>query len=298
MSANLVDLRTQEFSSRVELLLQQEGSLLEQTCMSGTHVGKQASPVNQIGAITALKVTSRFGTMPRIDAPTDRRWVFPVDYHAPQLVDTLDELKMALDVKSSYATNGAFALGRAKDVEIAAGYFGTSKTGETGATSTTFPAGQKVSISFGASGSVGLTVKKLKEARRLLLKAKVNLKREKLWCIVTALQHDQLLDEIQVTSKDYNPGIDGMPVLVEGMVQRFLGMTFILYEDLPVDSSSDRQVPVYVSSAMYLGSWQEVTTTISQRNDLESEPWQINPKMSLGATRLEEKRIVQITCDE
>ena len=298
MSVNVPTFYSQQFSTNVALLVQQEGSVLEGAVLSGTHVGKQASPVDQVGSIVAQKVTTRFGAMPRIDAPTDRRWVFPVDYDLPQLLDTFDQVKMVVDPRSSYVTNAGYAMGRAKDAEIAGAFFGTSKTGETGGTSTTFPAGQKVAITFGSSGNSGLSTKKLKEARRILLKNRVNLKRERLICVLTAKQHDELLDEVQVTSTDFNPQRDGMPVLTDGFINRFLGIDFILYEDLPVDASSDRQVPVFVQSALYLGRWIEIKTNISVRNDLQGEPWQVYCMASFGATRLEEKKIVQITCDE
>ena len=51
MSDNLYKLFTEQFSTNLELKLQQMGSKLRGKIGEGSHTGKQASPVNQIGAI-------------------------------------------------------------------------------------------------------------------------------------------------------------------------------------------------------------------------------------------------------
>lgn len=295
MSVNLPTHYAQQFSTNIALLLQQKGSKLRGTVMGGTHTGsKQASPVDQIGKIAAQKVTTRFGAMPRVDAPTDRRWVFPVDYDLPQLIDHFDKLKMLLDPESSYVQNAMYAMGRAMDDEIIAAFFGTAKTGESAGTSTTFPAGNQVAVNYSAASNVGLTVAKLREAKRLLMSYEVDLESDPLTAVVTAKQHDDLLKEAQIISLDYND----KPVLVEGRIVRFLGINFVHCERVGVDGSSYRRVPVYAKSGMYLGSWEEINTEVSKRNDLQGVPWQAYAKGSFGATRLEENKIIEIKCAE
>ena len=98
MSANVIPtFQVEQFSTNVNLLLQQKGSKLAGAVTRGSHVGKQASPVDQIGAVEARKVINRFAPMGRVDAPTDRRWVFPVDYDLPQLIDSVDKLRLLTD---------------------------------------------------------------------------------------------------------------------------------------------------------------------------------------------------------
>jgi len=53
-------------------------------------------------------------------------------------------------------------------------------------------------------------------------------------------------------------------------------------------------VPVWAKSGMHLGVWGDIQTSISQRHDLQGEPWQAYVKMTMGATRLEEDKIVKI----
>lgn len=294
MSVNLPNHYVRQYSSNIELLLQQKGSKLRDTVMSGPHTGEQASPVDQIGSVAAQKVTGRFSPMERVDAPTDRRWVFPVDYDLPQLVDHFDKLRMVTDPESSLVTNAVYAMGRANDDEIIEAFFGTAKTGKNGGTSTSHPAGQVVAVNQGASSNTGLTVAKLREAKRIVMANEVDLDMDPLTAITTSIQHDNLLAEAQVVSTDFND----RPVLVDGNVTRFLGINIKHCERIETDGSDYRRVPVYAKSGMYLGVWGDLETSISQRNDLRGEPWQAYVKETIGATRLEEKKVVEVKCSE
>lgn len=289
MSQNIPTHYVQQFSTNVALLLQQKGSKLRGLVRSGSHVGKQASPVDQFGAITAQRVTSRFQPMGRVDAPTDRRWVFPVDYDLPQLLDSFDKLRLLTDPQSSYVENATYAMGRAMDDEIISALFGDAKTGEAGGTTTSFPASQQV-----AAGAAGLTVAKLRAAKKILMANEVDLENDPLYCLVTAKQADDLLAETQVISRDYN---DKM-VMVNGKVQSYLGINFVHCERLGVNGSSERRIPVFAKSGLYLGIWNEIENSVGRREDLQGKPWQAYTIGTFGATRLEEKKIVEIPCVE
>jgi len=294
MSVNIPSHYTMQYATNIALLLQQKGSKLRNMVMSGSHVGKQASPVDQIGSVSMQTVSGRFGAMGRVDAAVDRRWVFPSDYDLPQLIDSFDKLRLLTDPQSSYVQNAVYAAGRQMDDLIIDSMFGTAKTGESGSTSTTFPAANQVAVNHGAAGNVGLTVAKLREAKRLLMSYEVDLESDPLTCVVTAEQHDNLLAEAQVISTDFND----KPVLVDGKINRFLGINFVHCERLDVDGSSYRRIPVFAKSGMYLGLWNDITTDISQRKDLQGLPWQAYVYMTAGATRLEENKIIEIKCAE
>lgn len=288
----------EQFSANIQLKLQQEGSVLRSCVMSGTHVGSQASPVDQFGAVVANKVTGRYAQMSRVDAPTDRRWVFPVDYDLPQLLDTFDKLRLLIDPMSSYVTNAVNALGRAMDVEILSGLTGTNYTGNNGGTSTTLASTQVVGVNTGSTTTCGLNVAKLRGGRKILLAnyAWDFNKVPEIYAAVNASQHDSLLAEVQVISSDFN---GGMPVLKEGMVQRFLGIQFI-HTELITTGTDDQSnagstlVPLWLKSGAYLGVWADTTTDISQRKDLQGLPYQAYVYGTFGGTRLEEKKVVKI----
>ncbi len=295
MSQNVPTHYAQEYASTIELLLQQRGSKLRDTVSFKAITGaKAAAVVDQIGSVEATKRTTRYPSLTPADTPTDRPWVYPSDYDWNDLVDSIDKLRMITDPTSAYAINGAYAMGRAQDREIISSYFGDRKSGENGGTTTSFPAGQQVAVNFGAAGNVGLTVAKLREAKRLLMAAEVDLEMDPLTCVVTAKQHDNLLAEIQVISLDFQE----KPVMTEGKVTRFLGFNFKQTELLAVDGSSYRRVPAYAKSGVCLAMWNDITTDISQRKDLAGLPTQVYVYGTFGATRIEEKKVVEIKCAE
>lgn len=300
MSVNIPTHYVQQFSTNVSLLLQQKGSKLRGAVTEGSYVGSQASPVDQIGAVEAQEVTTRFAPMNRIDASVDRRWVFPSDYDLPQLIDTFDKLRLLTDPESQYVTNALYGIGRRVDDKILGAFFGTAKTGVSGTTSTSFLAGNVVGVNTGGTDS-SLNVAKLRAAKKLLMSHEVDLDNDPLYCVVSSVEHDALLKEIEIVSSDFNGAT--APVLQDGKVQRFLGINFLHCERvLTVCAGTDDQsgsstaIPIFAKSGMHLGMWGGIATDISQRKDLQGLPFQAYVHATFGATRLEEKKIVKVWC--
>ena len=294
MSFNVTTHFVQQYTTNVQLLLQQKGSKLRGTVTTGSYTGKAAKAVEQVGAVNAQKRTQRHGDTPLISTPSDARWIYPVDYEWADLIDDQDKLRMLIDPQSSYAQNGAYALGRAMDDEIISAFFGTAKTGENGSTSTAFATGtQQIAVATGSTGATGLNIAKLREAKKILMENEVDIDNEQLFCVITAEQHDDLLNEAQAISLDYNT----RPVLVDGRITAFMGFNFVHCERLGVDASSYRRVPVYAKSGVHLGMWNDINTQISERAD-KGYSTQVYCKGTFGATRTEEKKVVEILCQE
>lgn len=300
MSVNITTFYVQEYARILNELVQQRDSRLRKACTEQRYEGKAGSPVEQVGAIAMQQVTSRFQPMGRVDAPTDRRWVYPSDYDLPQLLDSFDKLRLLVDPKSKFVQNAHFAANRQMDDLIITGMFGTSKTGETGQNSITLPSTQVVSVQQGAAAPTGLTVAKLREALRILRANEAipdNEEPADVYCLAGATQLDNLLAEVQVVSSDFN---GGQAVLKEGRIQRFLGVEFIHSERLPTgtddQSGTSTKVGFWQKEGMHLGLWNDITTDVAQRKDLQGLPWQAYLYMTAGATRIEEKRVVQIWC--
>lgn len=294
MASGIPVFYVQQFSANIQLKLQQQGSRLRAAVMSGSHVGSQASPVDQFGAVNANKVTGRYNPMPRTDAPADRRWVSPQDYDINQLLDTFDELRLLVNPTAAYVENATYALGRAIDSEIISGLTGSNFVGNAGTTSVSLPASQIVLVAQGAASPVNLTVAKLRAARKILRTNEVDFDKDKIYTAITATNEDTLLSEVQVVSTEFND----KPVLVEGRLMRFLGIDMIHTELLQTgtddQSGTSTAVPVWAKSGSYLGMWNDIQTKVSQRDDLQSIPYQAYAKGTFGGTRLEEKKVVQI----
>lgn len=292
MSVNIPTHFVQQYSTNIQLLLQQKGSKLRNAVTMGSHVGKQASPVDQIGRIEMQPVVSRFAPMGRVDAPTDRRWVFPSDFDLPQLIDTFDKLRLITDPESSYVQNAVMAAGRQFDKLIINAFLGTAKTGESGSTSTSFTAANEVDVATGGANSK-LNVAKIKAVKELMMANEVDFDMEQAYIGITAADHASLLNEIQVISSDFN---GGMPVLQNGKITSFLGFQFIHTELIETELAGTNEVtlPVWVKSGMYLGMWNDIENDVSQRKDLQGMPWQLYTTMTAGATRLEEDKVYAI----
>jgi hypothetical protein len=294
MSFEITTHFVQQYTTNVQMLLQQKGSKLRNTVSVGSYTGKAAKAVEQVGPVTAQKRTTRHADTPLISTPSDARWVFPNDYEWADLIDDQDKLRMLIDPQSAYAQNGAYALGRAMDDEIIAGIYGVNKVGENGSDNKNFDtANQRVLVNHGASGNVGLTVAKLREAKRILMANEVDIDNEELFVTITAKQHDDLLNEAQAISLDYNT----RPVLVDGKITAFMGFNFVHCERIPVTADPYRRVVAYAKSGIHLGMWNDINTQISQRAD-KSYATQIYVKGTFGATRTEEKKVVDILCNE
>ncbi len=288
MSFQVTTAFVQQYSTNVALLLQQRGSKLRDAVTVGSYTGKAAKAVEQIGAVTAQARTSRHADTPLISTPHDARWVFPSDYEWADMIDDQDKLRMLIDPTSPYAMNGAYALGRAMDDLIISAALGTAMTGENGSTSTSFAtATQQIAV-----GGTGLTVAKLRQARRILMTNEVDVMADPLYIAVTAVQLDELLGTTEVTSSDYNT----VKTLVSGEIDTFLGFKFIQCERLGTDGSGDRRCIAWAKSGLHLGMWHDINTKISERAD-KSYATQVYVKGTFGATRTEEKKVVEIICN-
>jgi len=291
MSANLPTHFVQQYSTNIALLLQQKGSKLSGTVSRGSHVGKAASPVDQFGSIEMQPVTGRFNPMTRVDAPTDRRWVYPSDFDLPQLIDEFDKLRLITDPSSVYVQNAFMAAGRQYDRLILGAVLGTAKTGEAGGTSTVFTAGNEVDVAVGGANSK-LNVAKIKAVKELMMSKFVDFDMEEVYIGITAADHASLLNEIQVISSDFST----RPVLMDGKVSEFLGFKFVHCEliETALAGTNEVTLPVWCKSGMYLGDWNQMNNSVSRRNDLQGEPWQVYTKMTAGSTRLEENKVYAI----
>lgn len=306
MSENLPKLFTTQFSSLVKINLQQAESMLRGRVMEGSHVGKQASPVQYVGPVQAKTPAGRFAPLTVVAEDFSRRWVVPVDKDVgPSMIDSFDRLKTAVSVDSEYAAVHAAAVAREWDDRIIASAFGAALTGDgniggtssgvfttenfnTGSTVT--GAGFQIPSTFGSTAACGLTVQKMIEAKRALRKLQVPQSEPKTW-VTNSQGESDLLNQVQVVSTEFND----RPVLTDGSVSRFLGFDIVYSERLSSDGAT-RQNMSFVKSGLYLGIWMDNQTNVDQRVDLSGRPWQLYTMMSCGATRLEPGRLLQVMC--
>lgn len=297
-----------QFSRNVDHLLQQGARKLPEFVETGSYTGKAGSPVDQVGTIGRIRNRGRHTDTPHLNVPGDRRWVSPNSITSSTLIDNLDAIRVLIDLKSAYTTAIANSIGRGEDDEIGQAFFAPAQVGEQGLSQVTFPAGQQVGVNVGGANS-GLNVPKLRAAKRLLMASGLDLSREQAYVAITATEHDNLLGELQVTNMDYND----KPTLVDGRVTSFMGFNFVHVEWQATESdgttatyplslpyiapgglaATARFIPVWVRSGIHFGRWGERSDRVDQRPD-KNYNWQVWSEENVGATRTQEKKVVQI----
>jgi hypothetical protein len=290
MSSEITTAFVQQYSANVQMLAQQMGSRLREAVDVESVTGKN-SYFDQVGVTAAQIRSSRHADTPQIDTPHSRRRVSLADYEWADLIDDQDKVRMLIDPTSSYAKAAAAAMGRSMDDVIITALGGTAYTGETGSTSTALPSTQKFATS---NQSDGLTIAKLLDAKKKLDLKDVDpsLKR---YVVCGATQISDLLATTEVKNSDYNT----VKALAMGQVDSFLGFKFIMSNRLNFDATNtdDRLVFAFTEDAVKLGIGKDITARISERDD-KSYATQVYYCMSIGATRMEEEKVVQIPCNE
>lgn len=286
MSNQITTAFVQQYSNNVQMLSQQKGSLLRNSVRIESVTGKNAF-FDQVGSATAVKRLTRHADTPQMETPHSRRRVSLVDYEYADLIDNQDKLRTLIDPTSSYALAAAYALGRAQDDEIIAAATGTAFTGETGSTSTSFPAANAIT----EASTGGLTLTKLRNAKKILDTGNVDPSIPR-YIIVGPQQVIDLLGDTNVTSSDFNT----IKALVNGELNTFMGFNFVMSNRLSI-TSSKRKVLVYTQDAILMAVGQDIMTKIDERAD-KGYSTQVYVCQTIGATRMEEAKVVSIECHE
>jgi hypothetical protein len=279
---------TKQFSSIIMHLSQQKKSRLAETVRNENVVGEEAF-FNQIIAGDAETVSDRFADSPQIDTVHNRRRVAPIGKRWGDFIDTLDNVKSLIDPTNAYVQAAAMTMGRAKDAIIRDAATGTALTGKTGSVSTVLPSTQII-----VDGGTNLTLAKLIETKAKFWTNDVDIDdpENKLFFAVSGNQLESLLGDTTITSSDFNT----VKALVNGDIDSFMGFKFVRYEGL-TKASDIRSTFAYAKSGITLGVNKDVTIEVTKRSD-KSFAWYAFAEMSMGATRMEEVKVVQVDCDE
>ena len=298
---------TLDFNSTFEMLLQQDTSKLRSLVDSKAYRGVAAVAVNQMGALQYKMPAGRFSPKNFQFAQFTRPWVTPFARSLTVPVDTFDLLNSIADPKGVISQSAVAAANRLYDDTIIAAAFGTTQRGEgtlTALTGETFPStastttsatapfgGFLVADTFGSGASVGLTFPKIREMRRVLQHYENNMDAETVTLLAGSQQESDLLSQVEVIDKRFNAA----PVVENGRVTGILGVNNVYSERLQTSSSNTlRNCIGFVRSGLHLGIWMDVDTKITQREDLEGDPWQLYSMIQLGACRTQLGKVIQV----
>jgi hypothetical protein len=283
------------YHQNILLNLQQRGSKLAD-CVRVETQNVEKYFYDKIVATTAQDVLSRHGDTPLIETKFDRRMISLITSDWGDLIDREDKLNMLSDPTSVYVLNASYALGRKKDQRIIEAALGSAYSGNKGDQKVPLPEEQKIATNFvegGAPADCGLTIDKLRMARQILDDADVDDDEEQ-FCVVSARQIHDLLKTTEVTSEDYNT----VRALVDGKINTFMGFKFKrVSSSLLPRLGNNRNVFCFAKSGLLFASAGDIKTDITTRADKRMAT-QVYASISCGAVRLDEKKVIQISCKE
>lgn len=288
MSVEITTAFRQEYKSGIEMLVQQMSSKMREAVRVETVSSKRAF-FDQIGAVAATEATERHGDTQYVNTPHKRRSVATKTYRVADLIDVPDMIRTLNDPTNAYSQAFAAALNRGIDREIATAAIGTAYTGESGTTSVALPSSQQI-----AAGGTGFTLAKLREAMTKFKGNNAIMPGDELYVAWTSAQEEEFMDTSEVKSVDFNT----QRVLVNGGIEGFYGFKFIRLEDaadgvLLPKVSTTRSCFAWCKSGVLLGMGQDITAKI---DPIPSKNYsvQVYASMDIGATRMQEEKVVQI----
>lgn len=296
MSTSVNTAFVQQFKNNLELLVQQKGSKLLSVVRPERITGKYTH-FDRLGSGEASEILTRHGNTPDpLNLAHSRRRCILSSYDAAELIDNADKVRMLIDPTNEYAQSISYALGRRADNTILTALYGNAYSVDSADSQSTvsFATGNIVDEDFGASDTK-LTVAKLREARRLLAIADVDLDAETPYIICSPTDMDSLLGETAVTSSDYNT----VKTLVSGRIDTFLGFKFIettrLEDAQHKTSEGFVRAIAFVPSALGVAIGRDMNVRISERDDKRYST-QVYGSMDIGAVRRQEEKVVSIEC--
>ena len=308
MSSQITTAFVQQYKAEVMMLSQQKGSKLSGTVRNESQQGESAF-YDRLGEATAVIKSSRHADTPQIDSAHSRRRVSLVDYQWADLIDKEDLRRMLMDPAGKYAEAAAWALGRSKDDVIIAAADGSAYGGVAGATTVAHPNSQKYAF-WDAGGFDGANVAGLLAIKRILDGNDVDESIQR-HAVMNSLAFENLLNQTTVTSADFNT----VRALVSGNLDTYVGFKFKRTERLlaQVDALSastttgavgsgttvvgHRRCLFYAMDGILLATADDINVKIDERPD-KSYATQVYASMGIGATRLEEDKVVVGLSDE
>ena len=244
---------------------------------------------DRMDTVSMVQAISRHEDTPLTEVPFSRRRVTFNTYRAVDLIDNPDRVKMAKDPTSPTMKQLMAAMNRQKDDAIISAALGNAYSINASDTASTvaLPSAQQI-----ANGGTDLTLAKLLEAKKKLLANDVDPGEEPMYVVVGPDQLEALLSVTTNTSVDFN----SVRALMNAELDTWCGFKFIISTRL-AKSGNIRSCFAWAKSGLGLAMNGTPNIRISERSD-KNYSTQVFVECSLGATRIEDEKVVQIDCDE
>lgn len=287
MSTQIATAYVKQFTDGITHLAQQMPSRLRGAVRVESGIQGDRAFFDQLGLSSMTLRTERHADTNITDTPHSRRMVTMATYDKADLIDKRDEVRILNNPVNAYTRSYAAAANRQMDQVIIDAALASASTGVDGGTSTAFDT-TNYQI---AHGSVGLTIAKLAESKKILDAAE-NDPMIPRYFILGSEQMEDLMNNTTVTSADYNT----VRALVRGELDTFMGFQFIRSELLSL-SGTTRSCLAYARDSLLLGISTDITGSVDRRPD-KNNSLQVMYTMDVGATRMDETGVVEVQCTE
>ena len=291
----------QQYTGLIKPVVQQGDSRTARSTEFKTGcVGMDIQVVDYVNKVTTRTITDIMTIRDSVadTQQADTRWL-----PRPSIVEHTDlfylesQLLRLVDIKSSYRDATIKAFNRQKDIfwlKAAVGSAITSINNVSGGTPanivspyTTVALPVENTITAGASDTIA---KLLKDAKEKLESMDVDLSMEKPVVYMNSAFARKLMDDTQYITWNTS----GMQPLGSGEYKDFLGFTFVmLSNDIFTGAAVENKAIIACGKPVMTGIWEDINTTIGIRHD-KDDAYQVNTKMMLASTRLDEWRVIAI----
>ena len=283
------------------LATQQMGSKLRPFVTEKACKGEGATAADIVGEVEYSRRTGRDRTNKENPVPRSRRWlVYRDPIETGQYLDSEDKFREIESPDSETLQAHAAAVGRGfddtilgidanGDVDIG-GILGPVVEGKRpGGAGVALPAAQTT-----VHGGVGLTLAKLRAARKRLGLDENDLDRVQPVMAVTPQQMDDLLGIVESASANLN--MMDQAQMIEGKVTRLMRINFVEMNRLPV-ASSVRSCPIWIKENVILGIWQDIKPDLYNDTHAGNTPY-MKVDAVIDATRKQDTGVHVIECSE
>lgn len=287
MSNQITEAFVQAFHSGFIHVAQQMVSRFERAVRIEPNIVGSSKSVNRLGKRTASKILNRHGDTPINDQAHSTRFLDLFDYDDGDMLDDQDKIRLLADPGNDYTKAMVAGHNRAKDDEIITAQRGSSRS-TTG--SVVLPSSQKIAV-----GAAGLTRAKCVTARGMFRRAEADEENgEELFLGYGATQLTDLLTDTTLTNSEYNTVLS----LQNGTFKegKLFGFTPIPSERYP-KVTNDRFITAWAKSGTVLGIGRDIVARVGEDPGKKFNV-RYYSKMSIGAVRVEEEKVVEIACLE
>ena len=294
--AELSEVYAKQYGMNVYVLAQQKGSRLRAFVTHEEMKGEKRH-FDRVHPTSAVRSDSKYADTPLIPTEFDRRTVHAQEFIWADMVDWQDDLNVFIDPTSSIVKMGGYAMGRIiDDIIIEQAFDGYAFEGKEGLTPVAFPEAQKIGVTVGTAdaSNAGLNIEKLIRVRSMFGDADIDMDdpENKVYMAITQKQIDDLVRDTDIRSRDY----DSIRALGEGKTNTFYGIEFVKTGRLK-KASNIRTCAAWCKSGIVFCEPKAISMSVKQRAD-KCDNWQALSKMKAGATRIEDKKVIQVFCYE